>query len=55
MKSNQRVELTKERIFGAFVSLLQEKPIHQISIRELCENAGINRTTFYNMYRLTVS
>ena len=49
-KLNQRVLLTKEMIHRAFLKLLQEKSIHRIAIRELCERAGINRTTFYNHY-----
>ena len=49
-KPNQRVVLTKELLRRAFLELLQEKSIHQIAIRELCERAGINRTTFYNHY-----
>ncbi|MGN1060776.1 MAG: TetR/AcrR family transcriptional regulator [Candidatus Coproplasma sp.] len=50
MKPNQRIENTKRLIYGAFLPLLKEKGIHGISIRELCEKAGINRTTFYNHY-----
>lgn len=50
MKPNQRVALTKQLICAAFLDLLKEKRIHRISIRELCQRAGINRTTFYNHY-----
>lgn len=50
MKPNQRIALTKQLIYRAFLELLKKKSIHQISIRELCEDAGINRTTFYNHY-----
>ncbi|MGN0478442.1 MAG: TetR/AcrR family transcriptional regulator [Hominenteromicrobium sp.] len=50
MKPNQRVALTKQRIYGAFLALLKKKSIHHIAIRELCADAGINRTTFYNHY-----
>lgn len=49
-KPNQRIQLTKRLIHEAFIILLRSKSIHQISIRELCEKAGINRTTFYNHY-----
>mgnify|MGYP002917598254 FL=1 len=34
----------------AFMDLLKQKPIQSISIRELCETAGINRGTFYTHY-----
>ncbi|MGM9593976.1 MAG: TetR/AcrR family transcriptional regulator [Candidatus Onthomonas sp.] len=50
MKPNQRIALTKQLIHRSFLELLMQKSIHQISIRELCEKAGINRTTFYNHY-----
>ncbi|MGM9538145.1 MAG: TetR/AcrR family transcriptional regulator [Candidatus Onthomonas sp.] len=50
MKANQRVALTKQSVHRAFLGLLKKKSIHQISIRELCQDAGINRTTFYNHY-----
>ena len=42
--------LTKQLLQTAFLKLLQLKPIHAISIRELCTEAGINRTTFYYHY-----
>ncbi|MGN0183547.1 MAG: TetR/AcrR family transcriptional regulator [Aristaeellaceae bacterium] len=50
MKPNQRIALTKQLIQEEFLSLLKKKSIHRISIRELCEGAGINRSTFYNHY-----
>ena len=50
-KENQRIMLTKQLLQTAFLKLLQLKPIHAISIRELCAEAGINRTTFYYHYR----
>ena len=42
--------LTKQLLQTAFLKLLQLKSIHAISIRELCAEAGINRTTFYYHY-----
>ena len=50
MKSNQRVALTKEHVHRALITLLKDQDIHKISIRALCDIAGINRTTFYNHY-----
>ena len=49
-KENQRIMLTKQLLQSAFLKLLKTKPIHAISIRELCAEAGINRTTFYYHY-----
>ncbi|MGN0813763.1 MAG: TetR/AcrR family transcriptional regulator [Candidatus Coproplasma sp.] len=50
MKPNQRIVNTKNLIYSAFLSLLKKKDVRRISIRELCEKAGINRSTFYNHY-----
>ena len=49
-KENQRIMLTKRLIQEALLVLLRSSDISKISIRELCEKAGINRTTFYNHY-----
>lgn len=49
-KQNQRIMLTKQLIHTAFLRLLRNKSIREVSIRELCNAAGINRTTFYNHY-----
>lgn len=49
-KENQRIRLTKALLTEALLKMLQEQPIHTISIRDLCERAGINRTTFYHHY-----
>ncbi len=49
-KENQRIRLTRKLLTDAFLKMLQEQPIHAISIRDLCEKAGINRTTFYHHY-----
>lgn len=49
-KQNQRIMLTKQLIHTAFLRLLSKKGIRELSIRELCDQAGINRTTFYNHY-----
>ena len=42
--------LTKQLLQNAFLKLLKTVSLHAISIRELCKEAGINRTTFYNHY-----
>ena len=47
---NQRIMLTKKLLKTSLTNMLQTQNIYQISIRELCENAGINRSTFYKYY-----
>ena len=34
----------------ALISLLKDKPLEYITVRELCEKAGVNRSTFYLHY-----
>jgi AcrR family transcriptional regulator len=47
---NQRVRISKQLLQTALVELLGEKSIHKLSIREICDKAHINRTTFYKYY-----
>lgn len=49
-KIDQRTRLTKLLIRKSMTSLLSQKPIQSISVKELCETAGINRGTFYAHY-----
>ena len=49
-KENRRIMMTKRMLKEALIEMLKEKDIYHISIRELCENADINRTTFYKYY-----
>lgn len=46
LKSNQ----TKQKIIDSFLLLLKNKPIQEITIKELCQHAKINRGTFYLHY-----
>lgn len=49
-KTDRRVQKTKERLYKVLVELLTEKPIKDITIKELSERADINRATFYLHY-----
>ena len=49
-RENQRVMLTKRLIQESLTELLKTEGIHKISVRALCEGAGINRSTFYRYY-----
>lgn len=51
-KDNQRVMITKRLLKEALFRLLERKPLDKINITELCEEAGINRATFYRHYSL---
>ena len=47
---DHRTRVTKMLIRRAFTDLLRVKPVQSISIKELCEKAGVNRGTFYAHY-----
>lgn len=49
-KEDRRIAMTKRLLKNAFIEMLHDKDIYHISIRELCENADVNRTTFYKHY-----
>ncbi|HIV86597.1 MAG TPA: TetR/AcrR family transcriptional regulator C-terminal domain-containing protein, partial [Candidatus Pygmaiobacter gallistercoris] len=49
-QDDRRVRLTRELLRRAFMTLLAEKPIEEISIKELCDLAQVNRSTFYAHY-----
>ncbi len=49
-KNDRRVRYTKMVLKESFIKLLEKKDISQITIKEICENADINRATFYAHY-----
>ena len=49
-RENQRVMLSKRLIKESLIRLMAQQSIHKISIRTLCEEAEINRSTFYKYY-----
>lgn len=49
-KEDRRVKYTKMVLKESFIKLLEKKDISQISIKEICEDADINRATFYSHY-----
>lgn len=50
VSNDHRTRVTKILLRKSFLELLHQKSIQNISIKELCENAGINRGTFYSHY-----
>lgn len=45
-----RVRYTKMVIQQSFVTMLKQKPLNKITVKEICEKAEINRATFYKYY-----
>ena len=50
MKENRRVLMTKKLLKESVLELMEDKPLNKITIKEICENADVNRTTFYKYY-----
>ncbi len=42
---------TKQAIIDSFMKLLNEKPVNRITVREIVEDCGVNRNTFYYHFR----
>lgn len=49
-KENQRVRLTKQLLKNALVEIMDKKDFAKITIKEICEVAQTNRSTFYLHY-----
>ncbi len=50
LSTDFRVKLTKRMLKEALLHCLETKTLSKISVSELCKEAGVNRTTFYNHY-----
>lgn len=46
----RRVRMTKLLLKNALIDIMKTKSIHLISIKEICEEADVNRSTFYRHY-----
>ncbi len=49
-KANKRVAKTKEMLKSALTELLKVQSFDRISVKGICEKAGVNRSTFYVHY-----
>lgn len=47
---DRRAKMTRELLKQSLIELMKDKPIHDISIKKICETADINRSTFYHHY-----
>lgn len=52
-KSESKYFHTAVRFNKALLSLLEKKPFEYITVSEICETAGVNRSTFYLHYENT--
>lgn len=49
-KSESKYFNTAIKMDNAFMEILEEKDFEYISVKEICERAGVNRSTFYLHY-----
>lgn len=47
---DKRVIKTKKALCNAFLCIRSRKPLEKITVKELCEMAEINKSTFYSYY-----
>ena len=50
VKNNRRTQMTRLLLKTALKELMQEKAFSQITIKDICTQADLNRTTFYLHY-----
>ena len=49
-KTDARIRYTQKVLKESFLSLLKQKPVNKITVKEVCELAQLNRATFYTHY-----
>lgn len=47
---NRRTRMTKQLLKQSLLELLEQKKINSITVKEICERADVNRSTFYAHY-----
>lgn len=50
MATDRRIKYTKMVLRQAILEILQERPIERVTVKEICDRADINRSTFYVHY-----
>ena len=50
-KIDLRIQKTEKAIREAFLDLRRKLPLEKVRVREICQKAMINTSTFYNHYR----
>ncbi len=49
-KQPERTAMTRGTLIDTFIKLSENKPINKISVSEICNVAGYNRSTFYQYF-----
>jgi AcrR family transcriptional regulator len=51
VNTDLRIRRTRERLGAALIALIEEKPIDNVSVREVLDRAQVGRSTFYLHYQ----
>ncbi|MBR6525914.1 MAG: TetR/AcrR family transcriptional regulator [Clostridia bacterium] len=51
MKTDARILHTRKALRNALLSLLPEKSVDTLTVKEVCEKANVSRATFYKHYK----
>ena len=49
--NNQLHQATEQKVQGALLALLERQPLSKLTVRVICEQAQVNRATFYRHYQ----
>jgi AcrR family transcriptional regulator len=49
-RADIRVQVTRKILRDSLIGLMETKSILQISVKEICERAGVSSSTFYTYY-----
>ena len=49
-KTDRRTRRTRQALYHGLIQLLEDKPVAEISVKELCQVCDLNRSTFYLHY-----
>lgn len=47
---SRRVKMTKKLLKSSLIELMKDTPLHSITIKDICDGADVNRSTFYRHY-----
>lgn len=50
MATDTRIKVTRLLLNEALIEILGDKPIHKVTVKEICEKADMNRSTYYAHY-----
>lgn len=49
-KENRRIKITKLLLTDSFLHLLEQKPLSRVTVKDICDYADLNRSTYYRYF-----